>query len=478
MFGKWHLSRFTDDTYSYQAGVETVKSCGFDTVGGLYVENMGGRADYFADGSFAHNMEWVTWEAIKFLNETSQTQDTPFFMYFNPTVPHSHVNLEDSLSEFSCRDTPDRDQEWDSDPFIKAMSEAEGCEAYRETIYDRAEGSYDALGKIWMDDAVGALLTALEDNGQLENTIFLFQNDHGTGPKGTIYEGGVRIPQFVHYPAGIAPGTTLDGLVSTIDVAATMLDYAGISKAPYPLDGKSWKNILGNPDSESYWKQDRCLFFENEQDRAVRCGCYKYMDLFDSNSKTYRRGNRVGLSYDTGGLLFDLCDGGSEYVTDPNNNREINDVDESDYAAELREVLDCHLKHTDPHSVPDVSVCGATIPPTSAPTSVPTGTPTIAPSIDPTSDPTSAPTSAPTTAPSIAPTESPSASPVALVEKTLVEGAPADSVANGELGVNGDGDESIALGGSEASEASAAFRYSIVGITLAMVVLVVSQLAV
>jgi len=394
MFGKWHLSKFTPETYTYQNGVDAVKSCGFDTVGGLYIENLRGYG-YFDDGTFSHNMEWVTWEAISFLNETSKSHD-PFFMYFNPTVPHGNSDVEASLSDFTCQQTADPNFVWDSDPFIKGMSE-NGCEAYRQTVLDRAQGVYDNLGKIWLDDAVGALLHALEDNGQLENTVFLFQEDHGVEVKGVVYEAGVRIPQFVHYPAGIEPGTKFEGLVSTVDVAATMMDYAGIDTAPYQLDGKSWKAAIGNILLESYWKNDRCIFFENEQDRGARCGCYKYIDIYDTQSKTYQRGGNAGLTVSTDGLLFDLCDGGDDYVTDNYSNREIDNRKsaESGKAAELQDVLGCHLERTDTQNIPGFSMCGAIAPPT------PVASPVVSPPT-PVADPTRRPTETPTAFPTAA----------------------------------------------------------------------------
>ena len=251
-------------------------------------------------------------------------------MYFNPTVPHGSNDIKLALTNFSCRDTADDSYEWQNDPYIKGMSEDDGCLAYRQTILDRAEDD-DDLGKIWLDDSVGALLTALEDAGILDNTIFLFQEDHGMDTKSALYENGIRIPQFIHYPDKIDPLTTFDGPVSTVDIAATMLDYAGITPS-YELDGQSWKDVIGNDEKESYWKNERCLFFEVEQDRAVRCGCYKYIDIFDSSSTTYQRGNQKELANNLDGNLFDLCDGTDEYITEDNNNREI-------VALELQDVV-------------------------------------------------------------------------------------------------------------------------------------------
>ena len=148
--------------------------------------------------------------------------------------------------------------------------------------------------------------------------------------------GGVRIPQFIHYPNGISSGTTLDVPVSTIDIAATMLDIAGISPT-YDIDGKSWKDVINSDEEKTYWGENRCLFFETQKDRAARCGCFKYLDIFaqdSSVSTTFDRGTNKLLSTDLTNL-FDLCDGSTEYITDNANNREAANLI-ADYSTQVR----------------------------------------------------------------------------------------------------------------------------------------------
>mmetsp|Transcript_20506 Transcript_20506/g.43459 ORF Transcript_20506/g.43459 Transcript_20506/m.43459 type:complete len:666 (-) Transcript_20506:1559-3556(-) len=374
IMGKWHLSRIDKETYTYDTAVETVKKCGFNTVEALYIENMANgedkEFDNFSDGTFSHNMEWIVYEAIKVINATSKT-DAPFFMYLNPTVPHGSRDIRKALTEYTCRDIADANYAWDSDPWIKGMSEDGGCAQYRQTILDRAK-SDDDLGKIWLDDSIGALLTALKDSGQLDNTIFLFQEDHGVAPKGTLYEGGLRIPQFVHYPDKIAPSTTFEGLVSTVDIAATMLDYAGITP-PYEIDGKSWKDAIDDPIEEFNWKYNRCLFFELEHDRAARCGCYKHLNIVDTEwSTTYSRGETRGLDNTPYGVVYDLCDGTDEYITDNDNNMEraAYEGNQINFVQAMEEMMECHLERTKAEKDSDYSECEFPIvqtPPTASP---------------------------------------------------------------------------------------------------------------
>ncbi|VEU40089.1 unnamed protein product [Pseudo-nitzschia multistriata] len=381
MTGKWHLSRIDRDNYDYDKAVDIVKGCGFDHVDGLYVENMANGGENrpfnsYSDGTFSHNMEWVTHSAINFIKESSSS-NTPFFLYVNPTVPHGSRGIREALTSFSCRDTANHNQVWESDPWIKGMSEDGGCAAYRQTILDRAE-SDDDLGKIWLDDSVGALLTALEDNGQLDNTIFLFQEDHGTDTKSALFEGGIRIPQFVHYPNFIPPSQRFDGLVSVYDIAPTMLDYAGISP-PYQFDGKSWKHAIFNPTEEQNWKHSRCIFAEMQTDRAVRCGCYKYIKIYDTEwSNTYWRAERHMLVGELHGNLYDLCDGTGDYITANDNNREAVAFVDPDVESALVNTLQCHLDRSHPQRTQDFSVCASPFEPEPVPEPVPTQSPTTA----------------------------------------------------------------------------------------------------
>jgi len=161
--------------------------------------------------------------------------------------------------------------------------------------------------------------------------------------KSTLYEGGVQIPQFVHYPNKISAGTKFDSPVSVIDTSATVLDYAGITPS-YDIDGQSWKEVI--VDGSEPWK-NRCLFFEMSYDRAVRCGCYKYLEIYNSRySNTFRKGGVSGLAHD-GQNLFNLCGNSDRYVTEikGDNMEVVNLIDESPIiVSQLETVQECHLK--------------------------------------------------------------------------------------------------------------------------------------
>lgn len=115
----------------------------------------------------------------------------------------------------------------------------------------------------------------------------------------------------------------MDSPVATIDIGPTLFDFAGITPS-YEMDGISWRNAIDSLTFESYLTDDRCLFFELYKDRAVRCGCNKYLNLYsqdDPLSTTYKRGLRFGYSIDLD-YVYDFCGGGNEYITDPATNME------------------------------------------------------------------------------------------------------------------------------------------------------------
>ena len=97
-----------------------------------------------------------------------------------------------------------------------------------------------------IDDQVGRMIGALEETGQLENTIVLFMSDHGEmlgdhglylkGPH--FYEAAVRVPLVLRYPARFANNLRVDGLVELVDLVPTLLEAAGIA-VPHGVQGRS-----------------------------------------------------------------------------------------------------------------------------------------------------------------------------------------------------------------------------------------------
>src|SRR5258708_38756048 len=86
-----------------------------------------------------------------------------------------------------------------------------------------------------VDEGMADVLKALKETGQLDNTFILFLGDngyffgeHGLGPERRFaYEEGIKSPFLVRYPAWFKPGTLVDDLVTTLDIAPTLVDLAG-----------------------------------------------------------------------------------------------------------------------------------------------------------------------------------------------------------------------------------------------------------
>lgn len=131
-----------------------------------------------------------------------------------------------------------------------------------------------------MDRGIARLLDTLEAEGLRENTLVLFTSDNGpqfggqgdlnttrynghfNGCKGNVYEGGIRVPAIVRWPAGLPGGAQRDAVVHFTDWLPTLLAAAGIkSEAPLPLDGRNALPLLrgecGQVDPQRFWQWNR-----------------------------------------------------------------------------------------------------------------------------------------------------------------------------------------------------------------------------
>ena len=121
-----------------------------------------------------------------------------------------------------------------------------------------------------LDDAVAMIYAELEATGQLENTIFIFTSDHGEmlGDHGLLlkgarfFDGAVRVPMVVHWPAAIQSGLISNALTEAVDIAPTLLDAAGI-EVPWYMQGKSLMPILtGESDPHLHKEMVLCEFID------------------------------------------------------------------------------------------------------------------------------------------------------------------------------------------------------------------------
>lgn len=105
-----------------------------------------------------------------------------------------------------------------------------------------------------VDESVGRVYRALEDSGQLDNTVLVFTSDngfvlgeHGRVDKRTMYEESIRIPMLVRYPLLAKPGTVIRQLVLSHDLAPSLIEICG-AKPLKDITGRSFKPLLQGKD--------------------------------------------------------------------------------------------------------------------------------------------------------------------------------------------------------------------------------------
>ncbi|MDP1554150.1 MAG: sulfatase [Hyphomonas sp.] len=160
---------------------------------------------------------------------------------------------------------------------------------------------YDAVGDIGshrlrvyaamlraLDRSVGQIVEKLEEEGLAENTIIVFSSDNGgpgyidlpgindpyRGWKLTLFEGGIRVPMFVSWPARIPAGAVIDTPVAHIDLTPTLADAAGADlPAGVEIDGRSLLPLAEG--AGGLTRPGDALFWQSGYYRVVRAGDWK-----------------------------------------------------------------------------------------------------------------------------------------------------------------------------------------------------------
>lgn len=154
-----------------------------------------------------------------------------------------------------------------------------------------------------MDSSVGRVLQALRSQGLEKRTIVIFVSDNGglerevggwpgttnaplRNEKGTLYEGGVRVPLIVRWPGVTSARSVCDAVGMTVDFYPTLLEAAGVKpKAGYVLDGISLSPVLHDPAAKLareaiYWHYPH--YHHSRPSGAVRAGDFKAIEFFDT----------------------------------------------------------------------------------------------------------------------------------------------------------------------------------------------------
>ncbi len=143
---------------------------------------------------------------------------------------------------------------------------------------------YDEISRL--DHHVGEVLSELDRQGIADNTVVLFLSDNGRPfprCKTTLYDSGIGTPFIVRWPGRVRPGARCGSLVSTIDIAPTMLRLAGIEPGP-SVQGEDLSPLFADPTA----KVHELIFAERNwhdyasHGRAVRSERFKYIKNDDS----------------------------------------------------------------------------------------------------------------------------------------------------------------------------------------------------
>ncbi len=138
---------------------------------------------------------------------------------------------------------------------------------------------YDEISR--MDRYIGEVVAELDAQGVTDNTLILFISDNGRAfprDKTTLYDGGIKTPWIVKWPAMVMPGSVNNNLVSSVDIASTLMSVAGL-KPLEVFDGEDISSLLMGDIREIHneiYAEDHFHDFE-DYTRAVRTHKFKYI---------------------------------------------------------------------------------------------------------------------------------------------------------------------------------------------------------
>ena len=261
--GKWHLGASEDKQPNAQ---------GFDYSFGHFVGCIDNYSHYFFwSGPNKHDLyrngeevyhpgeffpDLMLQEATEFIIEN---KSDPFFMFYAMNTPH-----------YPYQGTP----EW------LEYYQNQGM-AYPRDLY--------AAFLSTMDDNIGNLIQKLKDQDIYENTIIIFQSDNGystemrahggggnsgiyRGAKASLFEGGIRVPAAISWPAGLPAGEVRNDLAVNADWMPTLSELCGIELDTEDLDGKSLVPII---EDESIATGHKEFCWQLNKQKAARKGEWK-----------------------------------------------------------------------------------------------------------------------------------------------------------------------------------------------------------
>lgn len=264
--GKWHLG-LTPEQQGFAAPAAHRQGAG------ALSKDLARQVAIFARDNPGKGVGPLTEQAVRFIEAH---RDRPFLCFLSHNAVHIPCQARpDLVAKYTAKAAR---QATPINPVYAAMTQA-------------------------LDESVGLVLRALDDLALAENTVVFFFSDNGgliqmyrgVGPrittnaplraeKGTLYEGGIRVPLIVRWPGTAEPGSTCNAPVISNDFLPTMVEIAGgRPPAGQALDGRSLVPLLkrnGRLDRDAlYWHYP--AYHHSTPAAAVRAGIWKLIECFE-----------------------------------------------------------------------------------------------------------------------------------------------------------------------------------------------------
>lgn len=212
---------------------------------------------------------------------TYPRRDAPFFLQIGFPGPHPPYDPPTrNLDSYRDRPMPEAKRtqaDLDAQPTpLQALRQHHRAEDH-DAIVHLADPTADQLARqrrhyfanvTLIDEQVGGIIEALEARGVLDATIIIFTsdhgdalNDHGHSQKWTMYEPSVHVPAIFWGPRFVQPGQVLQGLLSLMDFAPTILEFAGLTPPEWMEAESLMPALRGEP-----WAGRQYVFSEHARD--------------------------------------------------------------------------------------------------------------------------------------------------------------------------------------------------------------------
>ncbi|WP_072994759.1 arylsulfatase [Pseudozobellia thermophila] len=266
------------------------------------------RAGVYPYGEELHPTTWTANQAIDFIS--GYNRNAPYFLKVAFHRPHPPFDPPKRWLDFyKKRDLPLAavgdwaDEKYGGFNKVPDIGEQQNSPRgnYGDSVVRRSREAY--LASIsFMDEQIGKILRALEESGELENTLILISSDHGDmmgdhhlWRKSYPYEGSSSVPMIVRWPESIGieadRGQVIENLVELRDVLPTFLEVAQISP-PTDLDGLSllnlikgerdnWRKTLDLEHGTCYWPENNWTGLTDAQYKYIYFATTGEEQLFD-----------------------------------------------------------------------------------------------------------------------------------------------------------------------------------------------------